>query len=51
MRKSILLAPLLGLLAPALTASAQDKVDFQTQVYPLIKASCVQCHRPEHESP
>jgi hypothetical protein len=37
--------------SPVLSASAQDKVDFEKQVYPLIKASCVQCHRPEHESP
>jgi len=51
MRKIILLAPLFGLLVPALTVSAQDKVDFTTQIYPLIKASCVQCHRPEHENP
>jgi mono/diheme cytochrome c family protein len=51
MRKTILLAPLFGLLVPALTATAQDKVDFKTQVYPLLKASCIQCHRPEHENP
>jgi len=28
---------------------AQDKVDFEKQIYPLIKASCVQCHRPPYE--
>lgn len=51
MRKNTLIAALVGFSLPVLSASAQDKVDFQTQVYPLIKASCVQCHRPEHESP
>lgn len=51
MRKNTLIAASVGLVLPVLSTSAQDKVDFQKQVYPLIKASCVQCHRPEHESP
>ncbi len=51
MQKTILLAALFGLLAPVMTTSAQDKIDFETQVYPLIKESCVQCHRPVHDHP
>ncbi|HQW28403.1 MAG: hypothetical protein KA152_14600 [Verrucomicrobiales bacterium] len=51
MRKNILIAAIVGLVLPVLNASAQDKIDFQKQIYPLMKASCVQCHRPEHESP
>jgi hypothetical protein len=34
-------------LLAAATAGAQDaKVDFATQIYPFIKSSCVDCHRP-----
>jgi Planctomycete cytochrome C len=28
---------------------AQDKVDFEKQIYPLIKGSCVTCHRPAYD--
>lgn len=34
---------LLLFLAPAL--SAQDKVDFQTHVLPILEKSCIECHR------
>lgn len=51
MRKTTLLAASCGLLLPALNASADDKIDFATQIYPFIKSGCIQCHRPEHESP
>jgi hypothetical protein len=31
----------------AATAGAQDaKIDFATQIYPFVKVSCVDCHRP-----
>jgi hypothetical protein len=34
-------------LLAAATAGAQDaKIDFATQIYPFVKASCVDCHRP-----
>ncbi len=51
MRKSILVAAICGLLLPLVSASAQDKVNFEKQIYPFIKSGCVQCHRPEHENP
>lgn len=51
MRKTILLSALCGLFLPVLSASAQDKIDFEKQIYPFIKSGCIQCHRPEHENP
>ncbi len=30
---------------------AQDKIDFATQIYPIIKGSCSKCHQPEHKDP
>lgn len=51
MRKTILIAATCGLFLPLLNASAQDKIDFEKQIYPFIKSGCVQCHRPEHENP
>jgi hypothetical protein len=37
------------LLAAAATAGAQDaKIDFATQIYPFMKGSCSQCHRPSY---
>lgn len=50
MRKTILLAAC-GLFLPVLSATAQDKVNFEKQIYPFIKSGCVKCHRPEHENP
>ncbi|RFC43717.1 MAG: Planctomycete cytochrome C [Verrucomicrobia bacterium] len=29
-------------------AVAQDKIDFATQIYPFVKQSCGQCHRPSY---
>jgi hypothetical protein len=51
MRKTILIAAVCGLFLPVLSASAEDKINFEKQIYPFIKSGCVQCHRPEHESP
>ncbi len=51
MRKNILIASLTGLFLPVLSASAQEKINFEKQIYPFIKSGCLQCHRPEHESP
>jgi hypothetical protein len=50
MRKIILMAAVCGLFLPVL-ASAQDKINFEKQIYPFIKSGCVKCHRPEHENP
>ncbi|HRQ88918.1 MAG TPA: hypothetical protein PLA50_08980 [Bacteroidia bacterium] len=51
MRKSILFAAICGLGLPVLSVSAQDKINFEKQIYPFIKSGCIQCHRPEHENP
>ena len=29
-------------------ASAEDKVDFEKQILPIIKAKCYKCHQSEH---
>ena len=31
------------------TAKADDKVDFEKQIYPIFKAKCLKCHSKEHE--
>jgi uncharacterized membrane protein len=31
------------------TASAQDAVDFEKQILPILKESCFKCHEKEHE--
>jgi uncharacterized membrane protein len=31
------------------TASAQDAVDFEKQILPILKESCFKCHVKEHE--
>ncbi len=51
MSKAIFIAAAFGLLLPLRNASAQDKIDFEKQIYPFIKSGCVTCHRPEHENP
>jgi hypothetical protein len=51
MRKTILLAAVCGLFLPVLSATAQDKINFEKQIYPFIKSGCSKCHRPEHENP
>jgi len=51
MRKTILLAAVCGLFLTAAGANAQDKINFEKQIYPFVKSGCVKCHRPEHENP
>ena len=50
-KKTTLIAALFGLGLSVLSVSAQEKIDFEKQIYPFIKSGCVQCHRPEHENP
>lgn len=51
MRKTILLAAICGLALPFPSVSAQDKINFEKQIYPFVTSGCKQCHRPEHENP
>ena len=37
----------LAILVPA--AKADDKVDFEKQIFPIFKAKCFKCHEKEHE--
>ncbi len=30
-------------------AQDDEKIDFATQIYPMVKGSCVQCHQPSYE--
>ncbi len=48
MRKIILLTALCGFALPVMNTQAED-IHFEKQIYPLIKASCVKCHKPAHE--
>lgn len=48
MRKHIIQAALIGLALPAISASGED-IDFEKQIYPFIKESCLNCHKPEYE--
>jgi hypothetical protein len=47
MKKILYRAILLTLSSSPLLA--EDKVDFEKQIYPLIKTSCVTCHRPAYD--
>lgn len=31
------------------SAVAEDKVDFEKQIWPFVKNSCVKCHKPPHK--
>ncbi len=31
------------------TTNAQDKIDFEKQIWPFVKESCVKCHQPPHK--
>jgi len=48
MRKLFIYSLTLGL-GGFVSVRADDKVDFEKQVYPLLKQSCVQCHRPAYQ--
>ncbi len=39
---------IIGLALGASLASAEDKVDFEKQILPIIKAKCYKCHQSEH---
>lgn len=49
MRKNILLIALVGLASSAITATGQDKVDFEKQIWPIFEKSCIKCHLPKHK--
>ena len=40
---------LIGSVMLSLSVTADDKVNFEKQVYPFIKKSCVECHRAPYE--
>src|SRR3954451_14336116 len=48
MKLSLLVAGSL-LAAGALTARAEDKVDFAKQIEPIFKETCYSCHGPEKQ--
>ncbi len=39
-----------SLIAGSALAQDDEKIDFGTQIYPMVKGSCVQCHQPSYES-
>ena len=49
MRYTILLLTIMGLASSAATAVGQDKVDFEKQIWPILKESCIKCHLPKHK--
>ena len=41
---------IVGLALGGITSvNAQDQIDFEKEIYPMVKKSCVKCHLPEHE--
>ena len=48
MRKNILFVALFGLGALAFSPDAKA-VDFEKDIYPIIKESCIDCHKPPYE--
>ncbi len=49
MRKNIILAVITGLAFSAASAIGEDKVDFEKQIWPILKESCIKCHQPVYE--
>lgn len=49
MQKYILIAAVIGLGLPALSAQAEDKVDFVKQIWPIVENSCLKCHQVPYE--
>ena len=49
MRNTILLIAIVGLASSAITAFGEDKVDFEKEIWPIFKNSCVKCHQPKHK--
>lgn len=49
MRKLFCFTIISSLLLSAAGVQAQDKIDFEKEIYPFVKSSCVTCHRPPHE--
>ena len=44
-----LLLTALAAIALAPVTKADDKVDFEKQIFPIFKAKCFKCHEKEHE--
>lgn len=44
-----ILAPLLTLPAFALSATAEDPVNFEKAILPILEAKCIKCHATEHK--
>ena len=44
-----ILISLAGALAGSAPAFAQDKVDFEKEILPILRESCVRCHGPEKQ--
>lgn len=49
MQKNILIAAVFGLGLTAFNAKAEDKVDFEKQIWPIIENSCLKCHQEPYE--
>ena len=48
MKKFVVIAPFI--LAGALSSAiAEEKINFEKEIYPFIKNSCVECHRAPYE--
>ncbi|NNE91533.1 MAG: hypothetical protein HKN23_07790 [Verrucomicrobiales bacterium] len=49
MRKNISLLAIVGLALSGFSANGQDKIDFEKQIWPFVKESCVGCHGPSYK--
>ncbi len=50
MKKVLICTLLSGFLLSGLSVQAEEKIDFEKEIYPFIKSSCVTCHRPPYET-
>ncbi len=50
MKTKLAIAAVAGIIASsASSVSAEEKIDFETQIYPFVKSGCVKCHRPPYD--
>ena len=50
MKRTLILTSCLAAFAIAVPAvKADEKVDFEKQIFPIFKAKCLKCHSKEHE--